>query len=400
MVISERLNSMQWSPIRKLTPIAEAAKKRGIKVYHLNVGQPDIDTPAGFFKALRDFNGKILDYPLSEGIPELREATAKYYRKCGLDFNADEVIITTGGSEALLFAILTVADFGDEIIAPEPYYTNYNGIATPVGVNIKPFLTVAENGFKLPAKSEIVKLIGPKTRAILVSNPGNPTGAVYSREEIEMLGEIAKEYGLYILADEVYREFCYDGFEFISFASIPGIEENVIIIDSISKRFSACGARIGSVATKNREVLASVSKLAQARASGAKMDQIGAVELYKSTPESYLEEVNKEYQKRRDTIYKAIKEIPGVVCELPRGAFYVIVKFPVDDVEKFIIWMLGEFEDNGETVMMAPVASFYGSEGHGKDEARIAYVLKSEDLKRAMEIVAKALKIYQDKFMK
>jgi len=399
MFISERLQSMQWSPIRKLTPIAQAAKKKGIKVYHLNVGQPDIDTPEGFFKALREYEGKIVDYPLSEGIPELREATAEYYRKCGLDFNAEEVIITTGGSEALLFAIMTVADFGDELIAPEPYYTNYNGISTPIGVNIKPFLTIAENGFKLPAKEEIVKLIGPKTRAILVSNPGNPTGAVYSREEIEMLGEIAKEYGLYIIADEVYREFCYDGLEFISFASIPGIEENVIIIDSISKRFSACGARIGSLATKNRKVLESVSKLAQARASGPKMDQIGAVELYRSTTESYFKEVNKEYQNRRDTLYKAIKEIPGVVCELPRGAFYVIVKFPVDDVEKFIIWMLSEFEDNGETVMMAPVASFYGSEGHGKDEARIAYVLKGEDLKRAMEIVKKGLKVYQEKFM-
>jgi aspartate aminotransferase len=391
---------MQWSPIRKLTPIAQATKKKGIKVYHLNVGQPDIDTPEGFFKALREYEGKIVDYPLSEGLPELREATAEYYRKCGLDFNAEEVIITTGGSEALLFAIMTVADFGDELIAPEPYYTNYNGISTPIGVNIKPFLTIAENGFKLPAKEEIVKLIGPKTRAILVSNPGNPTGAVYSREEIEMLGEIAKEYGLYIIADEVYREFCYDGLEFISFASIPGIEENIIIIDSISKRFSACGARIGSLATKNRKVLESVSKLAQARASGPKMDQIGAVELYRSTPESYFKEVNKEYQNRRDTLYKAIKEIPGVVCELPRGAFYVIVKFPVDDVEKFIIWMLSEFEDNGETEMMAPVASFYGSEGHGKDEARIAYVLKGEDLKRAMEIVKKALKVYQEKFMK
>ncbi len=400
MFISERLQSMQWSPIRKLTPIAQATKKKGIKVYHLNVGQPDIDTPEGFFKALREYEGKIVDYPLSEGIPELREATAEYYRKCGLDFNAEEVIITTGGSEALLFAIMTVADFGDELIAPEPYYTNYNGISTPIGVNIKPFLTIAENGFKLPAKEEIVKLIGPKTRAILVSNPGNPTGAVYSREEIEMLGEIAKEYGLYIIADEVYREFCYDGLEFISFASIPGIEENVIIIDSISKRFSACGARIGSVATKNKRVLESVSKLAQARASGPKMDQIGAVALYKSTPDSYFQEVNREYQNRRDILYKAIKEIPGVVCELPRGAFYVIVKFPVDDVEKFIIWMLGEFEDNGETVMMAPVASFYGSEGHGKDEARIAYVLKGEDLKRAMEIVKKALKVYQKKFMK
>jgi aspartate aminotransferase len=400
MYISERLQSMQWSPIRKLTPIAQATKKRGVKVYHLNVGQPDIDTPEGFFKALREYEGKIVDYPLSEGIPELREATAEYYRKCGLDFSSEEVIITTGGSEALLFSIMTVADFGDELIAPEPYYTNYNGISTPIGVNIKPFLTVAENGFKLPAKEEIVKLIGPKTRAILVSNPGNPTGAVYSREEIEMLGEIAKEYGLYVIADEVYREFCYDGLEFISFASIPGIEENVIIIDSISKRFSACGARIGSVATKNKRVLESVSKLAQARASGPKMDQIGAVELYRSTPDSYFQEVNREYQNRRDILYKAIKEIPGVVCELPRGAFYVIVKFPVDDVEKFIIWMLGEFEDNGETVMMAPVASFYGSEGHGKDEARIAYVLKGEDLKRAMEIVKKALKVYQEKFMK
>lgn len=399
MFISERLNSMQWSPIRKLTPIAQAAKKRGIKVYHLNVGQPDIETPDGFFKALREYDGKIVDYPLSEGITELREATAEYYRKCGLDFNAEEVIITTGGSEALLFALMTVADYGDEVIAPEPYYTNYNGIGTPIGINIIPFLTVAENGFKLPAKEEITKLIGPKTRAILVSNPGNPTGAVYSREEIEMLGEIAKENGLYIIADEVYREFCYDGFEFISFASIPGIEENVIIIDSISKRFSACGARIGSVATKNQEVLSSVSKLAQARASGPKMDMIGAVELYKSTPDSYFEEVNKEYQSRRDILYKAIKEIPGVICELPRGAFYVIVKFPVDDIEKFIIWMLGEYDDNGETVMMAPVASFYGSEGHGKDEARIAYVLKGEDLKRSMEIVKKALKVYQEKFM-
>lgn len=400
MFISERLNSMQWSPIRKLTPIAQATKKRGIKVYHLNVGQPDIDTPDGFFRALIEYEGKIVDYPLSEGIPELREATAEYYRKCGLDFNAEEVIITTGGSEALLFAIMTIADFGDELIAPEPYYTNYNGISTPVGVKIKPFLTIAENGFKLPEKEEIVKLIGPKTRAILVSNPGNPTGAVYSREEIEMLGEIAKEYGLYVIADEVYREFCYDGLEFISFASIPGIEENVIIIDSISKRFSACGARIGSVATKNKKVLESVSKLAQARASGPKMDQIGAVELYRSTPDSYFQEVNKEYQNRRDILYKAIKEIPGVVCEIPRGAFYVIVKFPVDDVEKFIIWMLGEFEDNGETVMMAPVASFYGSEGYGKDEARIAYVLKGEDLRRSMEIVKKALEVYQEKFMK
>ena len=399
MFISERLNSMQWSPIRKLTPIAQATKKRGIKVYHLNVGQPDIETPEGFFRALRDYKGKLVDYPLSEGITELREATAEYYRKCGLDFEADEVIITTGGSEALLFALLTVADFGDEVIAPEPYYTNYNGIGTPIGIKIKPFLTVAENGFKLPAAGEITKLIGPKTRAILVSNPGNPTGAVYSREEIEMLGEIAKENDLYIIADEVYREFCYDGMEFISFASIPEIEENVIIVDSISKRFSACGARIGSVATKNKEVLNSVSKLAQARASGPKMDMIGAVELYKSTPDSYFQEVNKEYQNRRDVLYKAIKEIPGVVCELPRGAFYVIVKFPVDDIEKFIIWMLGEYNDNGETVMMAPVASFYGSEGHGKDEARIAYVLKSEDLKRSMEIVKKALKVYQEKFM-
>jgi aspartate aminotransferase len=390
---------MQWSPIRKLTPIAQATKKRGIKVYHLNVGQPDIETPEGFFRALRDYKGKLVDYPLSEGITELREATAEYYRKCGLDFEAEEVIITTGGSEALLFALLTVADFGDEVIAPEPYYTNYNGIGTPIGIKIKPFLTVAENGFKLPARDEITKLIGPKTRAILVSNPGNPTGAVYSREEIEMLGEIAKENDLYIIADEVYREFCYDGMEFISFASIPGIEENVIIVDSISKRFSACGARIGSVATKNKEVLNSVSKLAQARASGPKMDMIGAVELYKSTPDSYFQEVNKEYQNRRDVLYKAIKEIPGVVCELPRGAFYVIVKFPVDDIEKFIIWMLGEYDDNGETVMMAPVASFYGSEGHGKDEARIAYVLKSEDLKRSMEIVKKALKVYQEKFM-
>lgn len=394
MIVSQRLRNMQESPIRKLTPVAEAAKKRGIKVYHLNVGQPDIETPEGFMTAVRNFDEKTLTYALSEGSNELIQAVIDYYKNYNMYFEKNQVLITIGGSEALMFALIGVTDFGEEVLAPEPFYTNYNGFSTPIGTVIKPITTFAENGFMLPSKEEIVKLIGPKTRGILLSNPGNPTGAVYTKAEVEMIGEIAKENDLYIIADEVYREFRYDNLEYNSFGSLKDVEDRVIIVDSISKRYSACGARIGSILCKNNEFMASIIKLCQVRASAPTLEMLGAVELYK-TPESYLKEVNEEYQKRRDITYNALMEIPGIVCKLPRGAFYVIAKLPVPNAEEFIIWMLGEYNLDGETVMLAPVADFYATKGLGLDEARIAYVLKGEDLKKAIGILKKGLEAYK-----
>lgn len=385
---------MQESPIRKLTPIAEAAKKRGIKVYHLNVGQPDIETPEGFMTAVRNFDEKTLTYALSEGSNELIQAVIDYYKNYNMYFEKNQVLITIGGSEALMFALIGITDFGEEVLAPEPFYTNYNGFSTPIGTVIKSITTFAENGFMLPSKEEIVKLIGPKTRGILLSNPGNPTGAVYTKAEVEMIGEIAKENDLYIIADEVYREFRYDNLEYTSFGSLKDVEDRVIIVDSISKRYSACGARIGSILCKNNQFMASIIKLCQVRASAPTLEMLGAVELYK-TPESYLKEVNEEYQKRRDITYNALMEIPGIVCKLPRGAFYVIAKLPVPNAEEFIIWMLGEYNLDGETVMLAPVADFYATKGLGLDEVRIAYVLKGEDLKRAIYILKNGLEEYK-----
>lgn len=396
MELSKRIIDMQQSPIRKLVPFAEEAKKRGKKVYHLNIGQPDISTPDVFFEAIKNFDEDVLAYSLSQGITELRNSFSKYYKKYNMDFNPDDILITNGGSEALLFSLIAVCDYGDEVLIPEPFYTNYNGFGNSAGINVKPITTKAENGFHLPDKTEIENLITNKTKAILVSNPSNPTGTVYSKDEIYMLRDIAKEYKLFIIADEVYREFIYDGLEYMSFAHLSDIKDRVIITDSISKRYSACGARIGCIASKNKDLIKQILKLCQSRLCVATIEQIGAAALI-NVQDQYFKEVSEEYKKRRDIVYNALNKMDGVICEKPHGAFYVIAKLPVKDAEDFVVWMLNEFDADNETVMMAPAEGFYATEGLGRDEVRISYVLKEEDLLKAMKILEKALKEYSKK---
>lgn len=396
MNLSKRITSMQQSPIRKLVPIAENAKKQGKKVYHLNIGQPDIVTPDEFFNAVKGFDEKVLKYSFSQGIPELIEALIQYYKRYDIKFESDEILVTNGGSEALLFSIIAIADHGDEILVPEPFYTNYNGFSSAVGVNVIPVTTKATEGFHLPPKASIERLITPKTKAILLSNPGNPTGVVYTPDEIQMIADMAREYNLFVIADEVYREFVYDNLDYTSFGNLKEIADRVIIVDSISKRYSACGARIGSVASKNKDLIAQILKLCQGRLCVPTLEQIGAVELY-SVPQDYFKGVHEEYQSRRDIVYNALKEIPNIICEKPRGAFYVIAKLPVVDAEEFVIWLLKEFDVDNETVMLAPAGGFYSTPGLGKDEVRIAYVLNEKDLKRAMNILKLALEKYPKK---
>lgn len=396
MNLSKRVKGMQQSPIRKLVPIAENAKKNGKKVYHLNIGQPDIETPSEFFNAVKNFDEKVLKYSFSQGIPELIDALIKYYKRYDMNFENDEILITNGGSEALLFSLIAVADHGDEVLIPEPFYTNYNGFSSAVGVNVVPMTTKATEGFHLPEKKSIEKLISPKTKAILLSNPGNPTGVVYTPDEIQMIADIAKEYNLFVIADEVYREFVYDDLEYTSFGNIDEISDRVIIVDSISKRYSACGARIGSIASKNKELIKQILKLCQGRLCVPTLEQIGAVELY-SVPQDYFNTVHDEYQKRRDIVYSALKEIPGVICEKPTGAFYVIAKLPVVDAEEFVIWLLKEFDIDNETVMLAPAEGFYATDGLGKDEVRLAYILNEDDLRKAMNILKVAIEKYPNK---
>ncbi len=396
MKLSNRVLAMQESPIRKLVPYAEAAKKAGKTVYHLNIGQPDIETPAEFMEAVRNFDNPVIKYSFSQGDPELINAIIDYYKGYNMDFKEDEILITNGGSEALMFAIIATCDPDDEVIVPEPFYTNYNGFSGAVSVNIKPITTTAENGFHLPTKEEIVAKIGPKTKAILFSNPGNPTGVVYNKEEIQMLAEIAKEHDLYIISDEVYREFVYDGLEYTSFGNVEGIEDRVVLVDSVSKRYSACGARIGSLASKNKEFRNEVLKLCQSRLCVPTLEQVGAAALYK-VDKSYLEEVHEEYDKRRNIVFDTLSSIEGIVCEKPTGAFYVNAKLPIENAEDFVIWMLTEFDLDGETVMFAPSAGFYSTKGLGKNEIRMAYVLKEESLKRAMNILKVGLETYMAK---
>jgi len=393
MNFSKRITSMQESPIRKLVPYAQAAKAQGKKVYHLNIGQPDIETPSLFMEAIKNFDEKVLAYSLSQGMPELINAIIGYYKKYDMHFEADEILITNGGSEALLFSIIAIADAGDEILVPEPFYTNYNGFSSAVDVRVASITCKAEEGFHLPSRKEIEEAIIPRTRAIMLSNPGNPTGVVYTKDEIYMLADLAKEYDLFIIADEVYREFVYDGLEYTSFGNIKDIEDRVIIVDSVSKRYSACGARIGSIACKNKDLMKEILKLCQGRLCVPTLEQVGAVELYK-TPEEYFQSVNEEYEKRRNIVFEGLNSIPNVLCKKPTGAFYVIAKLPVDDAEKFTIWMLKDFDVNGETVMLAPAEGFYGTKGLGKDEARIAYILNEKDLKKSMEILKKAVEAY------
>lgn len=391
--ISDRVLEMQASPIRKLTPLADNAKKEGKKVYHLNIGQPDIHTPELFYQAMKDFRDPVLKYTDSTGIPELINSFIKYFKGWNIQLEKSEMLITNGGSEALLFALMAVADFGDNVIIPEPFYTNYNGFSQIAGVKVSPFLTKAENGFHLPAEKEIVKSINNRTRAILLSNPGNPTGVVYTKEELELVVKIVKEHDLYIIADEVYREFVYDGLEYTSFMHIKGIEDRVILIDSISKRYSACGARIGLIASKNKNLIANVLKLCQSRLCVPTIEQLAAAKLI-DTPEKYFEETKREYQARRDVVSNALKEMPGVVCEKPTGAFYVIAKLPVKDSEDFVKWLLTDYSVNNETVMLAPAAGFYATKGLGIDEVRISYCLNTDDLKNAMNIIKLGLEEY------
>lgn len=392
--LSKRIMSMQASPIRKLAPMADEAKKNGKKVYHLNIGQPDIHTPEAFYEALKKFSDPVLKYTGSQGIPELVESFIKYYKNWNINLEKNEIMITNGGSEAIMFAMMAVCDHGENVLIPEPFYTNYNGFSQVAGVDVKPFLTKAENGFHLPTEAEIVNAIDNKTRAILLSNPGNPTGVVYTKDELNLVAKIAKEHDLYIIADEVYREFVYDGLEYTSFMHIKGIEDRVILIDSISKRYSACGARIGLIASKNKELIANILKLCQSRLCVPTIEQVAAATLV-DTPEKYFVETKKEYQARRDVVYNALREMSGVICEKPTGAFYVIAKLPVKDAEDFVKWLLTDYSINNETVMLAPAAGFYATEGLGIDEVRISYCLNCDDLKNAMNIMKHGLEEYK-----
>jgi aspartate aminotransferase len=384
---------MQESPVRKLVPIATKVKKTGKKVYHLNIGQPDIETPKVFMEAINEYDSKIIKYSFSQGEPDLINAIRDYFKRDGIIFDEDEILITNGGSEALTFTTIAICDPGDEILVPEPFYTNYNGFTGAVNVNIVPITTKAEDGFHLPSKEDIVKLITPKTKAILFSNPGNPTGTIMRRDELELIAEIALENNLYVISDEVYRGFAFDGLDGISMGSIEGVSDKVIIVESVSKRYSACGARIGSIASKNKDLMKNILKLCQARLCVATLEQIGSAALY-TLPDSYTNKVRNEYQDRRDIVYKTLKDIPGVVCEKPTGAFYVVVKLPVENAEEFVIWMLEDFDLDGETIMMAPAEGFYATKGLGKDEVRIAYVLNTKDMERAMLILKKGLEKY------
>jgi aspartate aminotransferase len=387
---------MPSSPIRKLVPFADQAKKEGKKIYHLNIGQPDIETPSTMLDAIKNIDFKVWAYTHSEGIPSYREKLAGYYQKVGFDINASNIIVTNGGSEAITIAINTCLNPGDEIIIPEPFYANYNGFTCMSDVVVKPIVSSIENGFALPAIAEFEKIITAKTKAIMICNPNNPTGYLYSREELEALKVLALKYDLYIFSDEAYREFCYDGKEFISPMHLEGLDQHVIVLDTVSKRYSACGARIGALVTKNKEVIAAALKFAQARLSPPAIGQI-AGEAAIDTPSSYFEQVNKEYTERRDLLVSELNKMEGVFCPNPGGAFYAVVRLPIDDSDKFCQWMLESFAHENQTVMMAPATGFYSTPGAGKNEVRLAYVLNKTDLAAALTCIAEALKVYPGK---
>jgi len=394
--ISIKGRQMPESPIRKLVPYAEAAKKRGMKVFHLNIGQPDIHTPEVALQAVRNFDLKVVEYSHSAGILSYREKLAKYYEKHDIHITAEDIIIGAGASEALLFAFQTIMDPGDEVIIPEPFYANYNGFATNAGINVKPIFSSIDTGFALPPIADFEKAIGPKTKAILVCNPNNPTGYLYNEEELETLRQLVIKHDLYLIADEVYREFCYDGHEHYSCMHLEGIDDNVILIDSVSKRYSACGMRIGCMISKNKEVMRTALKFAQARLSPPTFGQVAA-EAAIATPDSYFEEVLEEYLNRRNAVVEAINKMDGAYCPTPKGAFYVVAQLPIDDSDRFCQWLLEDFNYEGQTVMMAPASGFYSTPGRGKDEVRISYVLKVEDLKQSMKVLEEALKVYPGK---
>lgn len=390
---------MPSSPIRKLVPFAEKAIRLGRKVYHLNIGQPDIKTPEIALEAVRNIDFKILEYSHSAGIESYRIKLAKYYQKHQIQVNSSEIIVTTGGSEALLFAIGSVADPGDEIIVPEPFYANYNAFAISSGATVVPVVSTLENNFSLPPIADFEKLITPKTKAVLICNPGNPTGYLYSKKELETLAGICVKHDLFLIVDEVYREFVYDGCVHHSILSLPGLEQHTIVVDSVSKRYSMCGARIGCLISKNKEFMATALKFAQARLSPPTLAQI-ASETALDTPDSYFEEVNKEYTLRRNALVEGLKKIDGVKVAVPNGAFYCIAELPIDDADEFAQWLLEDFQSDGETVMVAPAAGFYATPNTGLNQIRIAYVLKIADLKRAVDILKIAIPAYQEHISK
>ena len=393
--ISTKGQLMPESPIRKLVPFAEKAYKANKKVYHLNIGQPDIKSPKQAMEAVASHSLDVLAYTRSEGSESYRMKIAAYYQKKNIPVTHNELIVTTGGSEALLFAMGSIADTGDEIIIPEPFYANYNGFATASGVKIVPVISKIEDNFALPDISEFEKLITPKTKAILICNPGNPTGYLYSKQEIQTLAAIVKKHDLFLVADEVYREFTYDDVEHYSILEEPGMDQYAIIIDSVSKRYSMCGARIGCLVSKNKAVLTTALKFAQARLSPPTFAQI-ASEAALSTPQSYFDQVTKEYKDRRDILIEKLKEIPGVEVGYPKGAFYCIAQLPIKNSDVFAQWLLEEFDVDGETVMVAPAAGFYSTPGVGQNQIRIAYVLNKESLIKAVHILKQALKVYKE----
>lgn len=391
--LSKRAQEIPASPIRKLVPFADAAKARGTHVYHLNIGQPDIKTPRNFFEAIEQANPEVLAYTHSEGILPLREQIAAYYSKLGKPIAADQILVTTGASEALSFVFSTCFNPGDELIVPEPFYANYNGFSVFSDINIVPIQTQIEDSFALPPMEAFEALITDRTKGILICNPGNPTGVMYPKESLEKLGKIAQKHNLYLIADEVYREFAYDNQKHHSILNLEGLEENAIVTDSVSKRFSACGARIGCIVSRNKSFRDAALKFCQARLCSPALGQIGATAMY-DLPQSFYDEVVVEYVARRNTLLKKLREIPGVFVPEVNGAFYAMVRLPIDDSEKFCQWMLEEFSHEGNTVMMAPGSGFYSSKGRGKDEVRIAYVLKESDLEKAVAVLGKGLEAY------
>lgn len=391
--ISDKGKAVPASPIRKLVPYANKAKERGIRVFHLNIGQPDIATPEIALEVVRRLQISVIEYTDSAGNHTLRSALAGYYQRLGIHITEDNILITTGGSEAILFAFMSTLNESDEIIIPEPFYANYTAFAVMVGAKIKTVTATIENGFALPPISEFEKLITPRTKGIVIINPNNPTGYLYSKEELEALAGIVKKHDLYLYSDEVYRRYCYDGAQHFSVMNLKGIEQNTILFDSMSKRYSECGIRVGAIITRNQDILAASLKFGMARLCPPALGQIAA-EASLETSDEYFHNVHEEYVRRRNFMVEALNKIPGVVCPMPKGAFYSIVKLPVDDAEKFAQWLLEEFDYNGQTVMLAPASGFYHTPGLGKNEVRVAYVLKTSDLQKAIEVLAEALKVY------
>ncbi|MFA5498866.1 MAG: pyridoxal phosphate-dependent aminotransferase [Candidatus Cloacimonadia bacterium] len=395
MKLSNRAYNIQASPIRKLMPYANEARKQGKKVYQLNIGQPDIETPQVMIDAYRNYNEKVLSYGPSQGLDEYRKGLLGYYQGLGIENLAvDDIIVTIAGTEAIVLALYVVCNPGDEIIIPEPFYTNYNGFATMTDIVVKPVTTFAENGFAIPKREEIEKAITSKTKAIMLCNPGNPTGTVYTKDELAEIVDLAKKHDLFVIADEVYREFVYDGLKHTSILDFKDAAERTIVVDSVSKRYSACGARIGCIVSRNKDLMAAVLKFAQARLCPPTVDQLAANACFQ-LGDDYFQQVNQEYRERRDLVYAELQKNPDIVCTKPGGAFYLLPKFPIKDAEKFIIWLLTEFDLDGETVMGAPGEGFYATPGIGKDEIRLAYVLNKEALKKAMHILLTGLEKYR-----